>query len=132
VYVFVIKKEPETENLISTSSANTELSNVAVLNQNSLITKDLLSILLSVKNIKLDDSIFNNDAFTNLHDSAILITSSGDEGRLNPFAPIGFEVVAPAPIVTPVVEPIIQPSVIPTTTTSTPAIKTPTKGTKTP
>lgn len=48
-------------------------------------------MLLNVKKIKLNSSIFSNTAFINLHDSSILLSPSGDEGRLNPFAPIGFE-----------------------------------------
>jgi hypothetical protein len=108
IYIFFIKKGPEEANLISSPGADTMLADTNTLDQNSLIAKDFLSVLLSVKSIKLDDTIFSNIAFTSLHDSSIILTppSVGEEGRLNPFAPIGFETattpVAPvAPVPTP-------------------------------
>lgn len=96
VYIFFIKKTPEENNLVS-SPPNVVLSETTTLNQNSSITKDLLSVLLSVKSIKLEDSIFSNTAFISLKDSSISLTQTGDEGRTNPFAPIGYENVATPP-----------------------------------
>lgn len=101
VYIFFIKKAPDEQNLVSSSSST--LPNADVLNNNSSITKDFLSVLLSVKSIKLDNAIFSDGAFSNLHDSSILLTPTGDEGRANPFAPIGQDPVVippPAPVVT--------------------------------
>ncbi len=89
IYIFFIKKVPEEQNLIS--SSNTALPATDTFNQNSLMTKDFLSVLLNVKSIKLDNTIFSDRAFINLHDSSILLIPPGDEGRLNPFAPIGYE-----------------------------------------
>jgi hypothetical protein len=48
-------------------------------------------MLLSVKSIKLEDSIFSNIAFNNLHDSSIDLIPPSNKGRVNPFAPIGYE-----------------------------------------
>lgn len=150
IYIFFIKKSPEEQNLISSTSVNTPSADINTLNQNSLITSDLLTVLLSVKSIKLDDTIFSNIAFTNLHDSSILLVSPGDEGRPNPFAPIGFEAVVP-PITPPATQSVvpsdttsetIQPTTTPLTPTSKPSTtnpvgstttpKTPSKDTKTP
>ncbi len=105
-YIFFIKPSPEEKSLVSYPASNTELPNTNTLDQNSLITQDLLSVLLSVKSIKLDDAIFSDEAFINLKDSSILLTSPGDEGRLNPFAPIGFDIIT---------TPVIAPSVLPVT-----------------
>ncbi|MFA4975284.1 MAG: hypothetical protein WC839_02855 [Candidatus Paceibacterota bacterium] len=92
VYIFFIKKSPEVQNLISSAiSTGTTESNVDNSNKNSLIAKDFLALLLNVKKIKLNNSIFSNTVFINLHDSSILLSPSGDEGRSNPFAPIGYE-----------------------------------------
>lgn len=103
-YIFFIKPSPEEKNLVSSpGSPSATLPNTDTLKQNSLITKDFLSVLLSVKNVKLDDSIFSDSAFVNLHDSSIILIPTGDEGRLNPFAPIGYEASAPIP------SPIIPP-----------------------
>ena len=88
-YVFFIKKSPEENNLVTSSGR--VVSGASTNTEDSSITKEFLSILLSVKSIKLDDAVFADKAFTNLKDSSILLTSTGDEGRINPFAPIGSE-----------------------------------------
>ncbi len=51
------------------------------------VAGDFLSLLLSVKSIKLNVSIFSDPAFQSLQDSSILLVPDGTEGRLNPFAP---------------------------------------------
>jgi hypothetical protein len=91
IYIFFIKPSPEEANLTSSTSSSAVLPDTETLSENSLIAKDFLSVLLNVTNIKLDDTIFSDKAFLNLHDSSILLVAPGDEGRLNPFAPIGFE-----------------------------------------
>ena len=106
IYIFFIKPAPEEQNLVSSSPIPiTALPNADTINQNSLIARDFLSLLLSVKSIKLNDAIFSNGAFINLHDSSILLASPkpGDEGRANPFAPIGYDAtVAPIPAPSPI------------------------------
>lgn len=57
--------------------------------QELAITQEFLSTLLNVKSIKLDDSIFSDPAFATLRDSSIILVPDGNEGRANPFAPIG-------------------------------------------
>ena len=90
IYIFFIKKAPVDASLTSTPGTS-------VLPDNSTnvapdISNDFISVLLSVKSIKLDDSILHNPAFISLKDSSItLVQDSGTEGRLNPFAPIGSE-----------------------------------------
>lgn len=121
-YVFFIKKSPEEQNLVSSLplSNNTILPVADVLGQNSLIAQDLLSVLLSVKSIKLDDAIFSDEAFINLKDSSISLNPSGDEGRSNPFAPIGFETfstpIIPTPPTPPTPPTCILPQVLNTST----------------
>src|ERR1035437_2805624 len=96
VYIFFIKPAPAQQNLVSSSvasTANTASPNASTLNQNSSITQQFLTVLLSINNITLNDAIFSDTAFINLHDSSIFLTppSEGDKGRVNPFAPIGYE-----------------------------------------
>lgn len=55
----------------------------------SSITSEFLSILLNIRNIKLDDSILSDPAFKSLKDSSIVLIQDSEEGRPNPFAPIG-------------------------------------------
>lgn len=51
--------------------------------------RELLRVLLSLRNIKLDESIFASPLFTALEDFTIILPPSGNVGRPNPFAPIG-------------------------------------------
>ncbi len=103
VYVFFIKPSPEEDTLVS-SSPNTTLPNVEgsgienqIPNGTTLITKDFLTLLLNVKNIKLDDAIFSDVTFNSLHDSSITLIPDGNEGRPNPFAKFGNDDVPPPP-----------------------------------
>ncbi|OGI70031.1 hypothetical protein A3A09_02020 [Candidatus Nomurabacteria bacterium RIFCSPLOWO2_01_FULL_42_20] len=52
-----------------------------------------LGVLLNIKSIRLDVSIFDTEAFKNLDDFTVPIISFGNEGRPNPFAPLGFDEV---------------------------------------
>lgn len=95
IYIFFIKPKPVTENLVS-SPSDTVLpsmvdlgSNINEGNKTSFIAKDFLSLLLNVKNIKLDDTIFSEIAFDSLRDSSIVLIPDDNEGRPNPFAPLG-------------------------------------------
>jgi hypothetical protein len=92
IYLFYIKKGPETPALIYSSGAPA-VSNTTAGVVNETQTQDFLSLLLNVKNINLDNAIFSDDAFMSLRDSSITLTPDGNEGRINPFAPIGSDVV---------------------------------------
>lgn len=69
--------------------------NTSALNKDSLITKDFLALFSSIKNIKLNDAIFSDPAFISLHDSSIILTPDGTEGRPNPFAQFGNDATMP-------------------------------------
>lgn len=83
IYLFVFKKDPNDGVLIQ----NTVVPNV-VGDVSTSLDKDFLPLLLNVKNIKLDNSIFSDPAFNSLVDSSIVLIPDGDEGRPNPFAPL--------------------------------------------
>lgn len=106
IYIFFIKSSPPEASLVSVPSAtslpniNGSVEDTNVANEvSTLVAKDFLALLLSVKNIKLDDTIFFDAAFNSLHDSSITLTPDGTEGRPNPFAQFGNDSVAP--VVTP-------------------------------
>jgi hypothetical protein len=99
-YVFFIKGNNEPEANLVASSGSSSLPNMdgstANATPDAKIAQDFLDLLLSVKNIKLDDSIFSEAAWDSLKDSSIELIPPGDEGRPNPFAPFGSD---PAPLV---------------------------------
>lgn len=55
--------------------------------ENSALETDLLSILIDLRSITLDDSIFSNQAFMSLRDFGQDIVPE-PVGRENPFAPV--------------------------------------------
>lgn len=92
IYIFFIKSAPVEESLVvSTPAPNMNGAPITMDNSNntSLVAKDFLALLLNVKNIKLNDSIFSDGAFNSLHDSSIILEPDGTEGRVNPFAQFG-------------------------------------------
>jgi len=95
-YVFFFKPAPAQPNL-TTSAGTSAAPGANVSGQTAAIGGDFLSLLLSVKSIKLDDSIFSNPAFASLRDSSIeLVLDPSQVGRPIPFAPIGSDAAASA------------------------------------
>ncbi len=62
-----------------------------LLQQENVKGKELLKVLLSLNNIRLDEEIFSSPTFTSLEDFTIVLPDFGTSGRENPFAPIGLE-----------------------------------------
>lgn len=57
------------------------------------VSNQFLELLLNMQNIKLDQSIFQDESFRSLEDFSVDIVPRGNEGRINPFAPVGVETV---------------------------------------
>ncbi len=121
IYVFFIKGSSEPTGLVSTSvNQNGGIATTPTTGgDEALGARNFLSTLLNVRNIKLDDSIFSDVAFSTLHDSSIILTPDGTEGRPNPFAPIG-------------IDKITQPTSPQNTSTNTGAAQPPSGSTSTP
>jgi len=98
IYFFYIKKSSKTTSVsVSTSSMPITVSNTASMDANKKVAQDFLDLLLNIKSIKLNDDIFSDIAFTSLYDSSIILVPDGNEGRINPFAPIGTDSERPLP-----------------------------------
>ncbi len=126
IYIFFIKPAPEEAGLVSTSTDKSGITGSPnTSGEDSLGAKNFLSILLNVKNIKLDDSIFSDIAFSTLRDSSIILTPDGTEGRPNPFAPIGID-KATLPTNVPTTSSAASSNQqLPSTSTSTPSLGAP-------
>lgn len=111
-YFFFIKPAPEQASLVSTTDTTPAGVTGNTGTGSTVPESQFLSVLLNVTNIQLNDSVFSDPAFTSLHDSSIELISNVPEGRPNPFAPIGSDVVATPPTT-------VAPTTTTTTTTST-------------
>ena len=100
IYIFFIKPSSNNNTPALVSSGTAPVTgNTVTSNANPLVAQDFLNLLLNIQSIKLDDSILTDPAFSSLHDSSITLTPDGTEGRPNPFAPLGTDVVAIPPLV---------------------------------
>lgn len=114
IYIYFIKPSTKKATLVSSTpaSATQPTNNTATsasVKTNSAVSKEFLDLLLSVKSIKLDDSLFTNPSFISIskHDSSIILIPDGNEGRINPFSPIGSDTTAPITcILTQVLNPV--------------------------
>ena len=109
IYVYFLKPDSAEEGtLISAPQPAVPGGTAPVAGANTpsvqLGASDFLTLLLNVKNIKLEDAIFADPAFQSLQDSSIILVPDGNEGRPNPFAPLGQDI-------TPVLEPV--PTLVP-------------------
>ena len=97
IYIFFIKPSPEDSATLISSSGAPEVPNPASLDTSAIPTADFLNLLLNVRNIKLNNAIFSDNAFKSLRDSSIILIPDGNEGRVNPFAPIGLDDIGITP-----------------------------------
>ena len=95
-YVLFFPKASDQGNLTSSPIAATSSgTNAGTSSADTPVDPSFLSLLLSVKGLTLNDAIFTNIAFTSLRDSTIILpTGTTDEGRINPFAPIGSDTLS--------------------------------------
>ncbi len=95
IYIFFIKSPAPETNLVTTSAALPNVDGTPLADteggETSVIARDFITLLLNVKNIKLNDQIFFDPAFFSLRDSSIILVQDGNEGRPNPFAQFGAE-----------------------------------------
>lgn len=96
VYFFFIRSSPSQPTLVSSAPVSTSPtaggSSAVIPVGSPASTQNFLSLLLNVKTIKLDDSIFSDPAFASLHDSSIILIPDTTVGRPNPFAQFGNDV----------------------------------------
>lgn len=110
-YVFFIRNPADSNSLLVTTTGPADTT-VPGASSDITVGQDFLNLLLNVKNIKLDESLFADKAFATLRDSSITLVQEGNEGRANPFAPIGSDTAAAATSTT--------PASLPTGSTGTP------------
>lgn len=91
IYFFVVqpKNTPVEPGLVSaTTGASQGLQNASSGNTTG---SQVVTILRNLSVIKLDDSVFQNPAFSLLTDVSIALPPITNQGRRNPFAPVGAE-----------------------------------------
>ena len=101
LYFFVFNKSgTTTSSTTGLVSSNTGTSQGL---QNSTTGQDttgnqVVTILRNLSVIKLDDSVFRNPAFALLTDISISLPPVTNQGRRNPFAPVGVDTVVSQPL----------------------------------
>ncbi len=98
----LVSNKKQGDQTLSTVGANTDSTNE--------VGDEFLATLLNLQVLKLDGDIFNANTFTGLQDFSITLVQLGNQGRPNPFAPIGSD-LSPTSVVS-------SPSVITNTPTS--------------
>ena len=93
------------------------------------IARAFLSDLLSIRNIGLNADVFSEVTFSSLRDAGVVLIQDGKEGRPNPFAPIGQDILVPENVVSTNPEPTPATTTTPETQTKTPTTNTPAKNT---
>ncbi len=126
-YFLFLKPSPEQAPLTSQTTGNPVTATST--NTQNVAGTDFLTLLLNIKNIKLDTSLLSDPAFVNLNDSSIELISDGTEGRPNPFAPLGVDLTA-TPVNSSTTTPVTVPSVTSPATTN--PVTAPTKTPSTP
>ena len=91
----------DTPGLVSTNKGTAQgLQNTAATGDTT--GSQVVSILRNLSVIKLDDAVFRNPAFALLTDISISLPPVTNQGRRNPFAPVGAaDIAIPATITTP-------------------------------
>ncbi len=69
------------------------------------ISDKFLSLLLNMRTIKLDQSLFTDPAFSSLRDFSTTINPESNPGRENPFAPIGIDAIGTQSVVVTTTQP---------------------------
>jgi hypothetical protein len=122
IYVFYIRSSAPTPDLVSSTTTTAPIapsalvSSTGAVDEDGTVAREFLNLLLSVKSIKLNDTIFSDVAFKSLHDSTITLIPDGNEGRPNPFATLGNDIATP--------QPTTPANPITPTTQTTPALPT--------
>jgi hypothetical protein len=91
VYVFYFRGAPADEGSLTSSGAAPDAMSQTGEAPDPALGEEFLVLLLNIQNIKLDGTIFEDQAFKSLQDSSIVLVQDVPEGRPNPFAPIGTE-----------------------------------------
>lgn len=113
VYFFVLKEpsNPETiatSGLVSTNTGQSTGSTSATTGSNDA-GNQVVVLLRNLSTIRLDDAIFKTPGFALLRDISINLPPVTNQGRRNPFAPVGGDAVTEV--------------VIPTAVTAIPAVQ---------
>ena len=132
VYIFFIRKPPAETGALVSAPASSALPASTAAAPDSAVAQEFLTLLLSVKNIKLNDAVLSDPAFASLDGShSITLVPDGTEGRPNPFAPLGSdslsepEVLEEASVIVPSPAETTTTNTTTTTTTTTPRTTTP-------
>lgn len=91
-YAYIAKKKGADQGTLVSSNVGASIPSDSSIESED-ISNHFLDLLLNLKNIKLDTSLFGATTFKALQDFSSPITPDSNPGRPNPFAPIGQDVI---------------------------------------
>ena len=114
-YFYFMKQNTQGPALSSATGSISSIVDTANTTAEDPVGQEFLTKLLNVTTITLNDQIFSDPAFTSLVDTTRALAPEGNEGRANPFAPIGADIATVAPAVPPTalpdsVPPLVEPT----------------------
>lgn len=97
IYFFAIKGDATTPSKNATGLVSTNTGSsagvVAISTTESATGSQVVSLLRNLSAIQLSDAVFRNPAFSLLSDISIALPPVTNQGRRNPFAPVGVDTV---------------------------------------
>lgn len=94
-YFYFFKQEDPEANLVSNSLITPTNVNINTVNPSTPLDDEfagaIIQTLSGIKNINLDNRIFETLAFKSLIDGTVPLSPDPNVGRINPFAPIGVD-----------------------------------------
>src|SRR3989344_687876 len=88
-YIFLRGRNAPADPLESSSGVSVPAAVTA--SETEAINQDFITKLSILNNIRFDMTILSDKVFTSLKDFTVSLVPEGNEGRPNPFAPIGTE-----------------------------------------
>jgi hypothetical protein len=130
VYILFFKKDNTNDANLTVNTTNINTADIAKVENNPIdeqLSSEILATLSSIKSITLEDKIFNSKSFQSLVDGTVSLVKDGNEGRPNPFAPIGADASLAPTNATPVESAATPTPTTTPTTTAKPETASPSK-----
>jgi len=95
-YFFLSSDKQVESGLVSGNTALPVASTVGTSPSGVSVGQEFVALLLNLQAINLDTALFQDPAYLSLKEKTVNFQDPGGQGRPNPFAPIGSDVIPPS------------------------------------